>query len=244
MYSDAGAASLYDVLNPWGPSDDFYLSQVMTSPSVLDVGCGTGTLLHRARQSGHTGRLCGIDPDHASLDRARTRDDVMWMEGRAEDMAWEREFELTVMAGNAFQVFVTDEELRSALAAIRRALAPGGRFVFGTRNPLVRAWEDWTPENATHVVDHRGRALEVSHRVESVSGDVVALTETTTTREGETLRVDTGSLRFLDAEGVDGFLCEAGLEVEVRYGDWSRASFAATSDNIVTVARTRPVAVV
>ena len=227
MYSDADAAALYDILNPWGPSDDFYLSHVMASPSVLDVGCGTGMLLHRARESGHTGRLCGIDPDNASLDRARTRDDVMWVEGRAEDMVWEREFELTIMASNAFQVFVTDDELRSALAAIREALVPGGRFVFGTRNPLVRAWEGWTPE-----------------QIESVNGDAVVLTEITATREGETLRVDTGSLRFLDAENIDGFLYEAGLEVEVRYGDWSRAPFTATSDNIVTVARTRPVAVV
>ncbi len=244
MYSDADAAALYDILNPWGPSDDFYLSHVMASPSVLDVGCGTGMLLHRARESGHTGRLCGIDPDNASLDRARTRDDVMWVEGRAEDMVWEREFELTIMASNAFQVFVTDDELRSALAAIREALVPGGRFVFGTRNPLVRAWEGWTPEQVTDVVDHRGRALRVSRRVESVNGDAVVLTEITATREGETLRVDTGSLRFLDAENIDGFLYEAGLEVEVRYGDWSRAPFTATSDNIVTVARTRPVAVV
>jgi SAM-dependent methyltransferase len=48
MYSDAEAAALYEVLNPWGPSDDFYLSLAVASPSVLDVGCGTGTMLHCA----------------------------------------------------------------------------------------------------------------------------------------------------------------------------------------------------
>ena len=52
MYSDADAAALYDLLNPWGPSDDFYLSYVMDAPSVVDVGCGTGMLLHRAREWG------------------------------------------------------------------------------------------------------------------------------------------------------------------------------------------------
>lgn len=70
-YSDAQAAELYNVLNPWGPSDDFYLSLAMAAPSVLDVGCGTGGMLHRARALGHPGRLLGVDPDGAALAVAR-----------------------------------------------------------------------------------------------------------------------------------------------------------------------------
>lgn len=135
MYGDADAAALYDRLNPWGPSDDFYLSFVMDAPSVLDVGCGTGRLQHRAREAGHTGRLCGVDPDVAALERARRRAGVEWVEGRAADMAWDREFALAVMASNVFQVFVTDQELGASLAATRVALVDGGRLVFGTRNP-------------------------------------------------------------------------------------------------------------
>jgi SAM-dependent methyltransferase len=65
-YSDAEAAALYNVLNPWGASDDFYLGLVMQARSALDVGCGTGVLLHHARDAGHRGRLCGVDPDPAS----------------------------------------------------------------------------------------------------------------------------------------------------------------------------------
>jgi 2-polyprenyl-3-methyl-5-hydroxy-6-metoxy-1,4-benzoquinol methylase len=45
-------AELYDLFNPWGPSDDFYLGLVMAAEAVLDVGCGTGVLLHRAREAG------------------------------------------------------------------------------------------------------------------------------------------------------------------------------------------------
>lgn len=73
MYSDAEAAALYDVLNTWGPSDDFYLALVMGANLVLDVGCGTGALLHRARQCGHAGRLRGVDPDPAMLGVAPRR---------------------------------------------------------------------------------------------------------------------------------------------------------------------------
>ncbi|MEV5966140.1 class I SAM-dependent methyltransferase [Kribbella sp. NPDC051952] len=88
-YSDADAAALYDVINTWGSSDDFYLSHVMGASSVLDVGCGTGLLLERARADGHTGRLAGIDPDVAMLERARRRvPDAEWVEGKAVDIAW------------------------------------------------------------------------------------------------------------------------------------------------------------
>ena len=69
MYSDADAAALYGHLNPWVPSDDFHLSYVMASPSVPDVGCGTGMLLHRARR----------------------RADIEWVLGTAAGMAWDRE---------------------------------------------------------------------------------------------------------------------------------------------------------
>ncbi|MFD9129273.1 methyltransferase domain-containing protein [Kitasatospora sp. NPDC059571] len=237
MYSDADAAALYDLLNPWGPCDDFYLSFVMDSPSVLDVGCGTGMLLHRARAAGHRGRLCGLDPDAAALGRAARRPDVEWVHGRAQDLRREREFELAVVAGNAFQVFVADDELRAALAAVRAALRDGGRLVFGTRNPAARAWEGWRPERAAEVVDAAGRALRVVHRVESVADGVVTFTETVQTRGGEPLRIDRASLRFLDADGLRGFLRQAGFTVEACWGDWARGPLTDASENIVVLAR-------
>jgi hypothetical protein len=47
-------------------------------------------------------------------------------------------------------------------------------------------------------VDAAGRTLRVSHHVESVVGDVVTFTETTSGSDGTVLRVDRSSLRFLD----------------------------------------------
>ena len=239
MYSDDDVAALYDRLNPWEPSDDFYLSYVLEAGSVLDVGCGTGRLLHRAREAGHGGRLCGIDPDPASLARARRRADIEWVEGRAAAMTREHEFDLAVMAGNVFQVFVADDELASSLAATRSALVQGGSLVFGTRNPRVRAWEGWSPANPIDVVDHHGRELRVVYQVESVTGGVVTLTETTATRDGQTLRVDRGSLRFLDTAEVEAALARAGFEVRFWYGDWTRGPLTEDSDNIVVVAGAR-----
>jgi ubiquinone/menaquinone biosynthesis C-methylase UbiE len=237
MYSDEEAADLYDVLNAWGPSDDFYLALVMDAKSVLDVGCGTGAMLHRARQAGHAGRLCGLDPDRASLGVARRRTDIEWVAGTAASMAWDSEFDLAIMISHAFQLLVGDEELRASLTAIHQVLADGGRFAFETRNPLARAWESWNPENAMHVVDSSGRPVRISHKVESVVGDVVTFTETTSDPDGAPLRVDRASMRFLDLDTLAGFLADAGFEVEAQYGGWFREPLDPASPEIITVAR-------
>ncbi|MBA2462182.1 MAG: class I SAM-dependent methyltransferase [Actinobacteria bacterium] len=237
MYSDEAAAALYDVLNAWGPSDDFYLALVMDAKSVLDVGCGTGAMLHQARQAGHTGRLCGLDPDPGMLGVARRRTGIEWVAGTAASMAWDREFDLAIMIGHAFQVLVGDDELHASLTAIRRALADGGRFGFETRNPLARAWESWNRENAMDVVDPSGRPVRISYEVESVVGDVVTFTETTSDADGAALRVDRASLRFLDVDTLAGFLADAGFEIEAQYGGWFREPLDPGSPEIITVAR-------
>jgi SAM-dependent methyltransferase len=234
-YSDDEAAALYDVLNPWSPSDDFYLALVMDAGSVLDVGCGTGALLHRAREDGHAGRLCGVDPDRASLNVARRRGDVEWMAATAAQMTFDGEFDLTVMTGHALQVLVTDEELRASLAAIRRALGDGSRFAFETRNPLARAWGSW-PETVSEAVDPSGRHVRVTYEVESVAGELVTFTETTRDAHGAPLRVDRATLRFLDVDGLERHLAHAGFDVEAQYGGWSREPFDPTSPEIVTIA--------
>jgi SAM-dependent methyltransferase len=238
-YSDADVAALYGVLNPWGPSDTFYLELVMTASSVLDVGCGTGLLLHHARQAGHVGRLCGVDPDRAMLAVARSRADIEWHESTAASMTWSRKFDLAVMTGHAFQCLITDEEVRASLIAIRNALVPGGRFAFETRNPLVRAWEHWDVMDPIEAVDPQGRAVRVSYDVEDVADDVVALAEITSDSENRRLRVDRARLRFMDNRTLGDFLAGADFEIEAQYGDWDRSALSPSSPEIITIARSR-----
>jgi SAM-dependent methyltransferase len=126
-YVDPYLASLYDGMNPRESSGDFefYLPMIMAAESVLDVGCGTGSLLHWARESGHEGRLVGLDPAEGMLIQARRRDDIEWVHGDLSTASWDSEFDFAVMTGHAFQVLLTDEELRTAFSAIRRALRDG-----------------------------------------------------------------------------------------------------------------------
>ncbi|MDQ3656806.1 MAG: class I SAM-dependent methyltransferase [Chloroflexota bacterium] len=235
-YSDRDVARLYDVLNPWGASERFYLDLVMGAGAVLDVGCGTGSILKRARSEGHAGRLAGVDPDVAMLGVAREGADIAWHEGRASGMPWAGEFDLAIMSGNAFQCLITDEEIAASLAAIHRALVPGGTFAFDTRNPLAKAWLEWDQAMPMHVVDTRGRELAISYDVLDVTDGVVTLTENTSTRDGTPIRVDRGQLRFVDQEALDGFLREAGFVIAAQFGNWDRTPATPSSTFTVTLA--------
>lgn len=238
-YSEARLAELYDLLAQWGePDDHFYLPLVMAAATVLDVGCGTGQLLRVARDAGHGGRLVGLDPASAMLDVARTRTDIEWIQGDLSTVRWDREFELVVMTGHAFQVFVEDEHIREALAAIRTALTEGGRFAFETRNPLARRWETWTPDHAVEIVNSAGDAVRYWNEVElPVEGEIVRFTSVYTSPAWEQPELSWSTLRFLDADALAGFLSDAGLAIEAQFGDWDRSPLSATGPEIITIAR-------
>ncbi len=134
FFSDSGLAALYDALCPRAQRKDFdfYLPMAMSAQSVLDAGCGTGSFLREVRDAGHAGRLCGLDPAAGMLEQARKYPDIEWVQGDLGSVAWAQEFDLIVMTGHAFQTLVGDAELRVALAAVRAALTPRGRFAFET----------------------------------------------------------------------------------------------------------------
>ena len=230
-------ARLYDVQNAWSPSDDFYLALVNKATDVLDVGCGTGTLLKRARRDGHRGRLVGIDPGIGMLTVAREDLSVEWVEGVLTPGAYAEEFDLVTMTGHAFQELRTDSELRDVLQGMRDAIRPGGRVAFETRNPGAREWESW--HGASFEVPYQGATLTVSYEVHGVAGDLVTFTETTDGGRWHR-QAEKGTLRFLSRLDLDRFLAGAGLEVETHYGDWQQGPLTDTSPEIVTVARRRP----
>ncbi|KAB8167708.1 methyltransferase domain-containing protein [Streptomyces sp. 3MP-14] len=244
QFADAQLAALYDRFHPWDARGDFafYLPRLLAARSVLDVGCGTGTLLHRAREAGHDGRLVGLDPAEGMVALARRREDVEWVRGDLDSLGGRREFDLVVMTGHAFQVLRTDEEVRGALAAVRELLTEDGRFAFETRNPAARAWDAWTPEHAVSVVDEHGAEVTMAHRVDlPVAGETVSFTTTYTCPDWPRPETSRSTLRFLAAPTLDRLLAEAGLVVTERYGDFAGGPFvpegSQPSPEIVTFAR-------
>ena len=239
LFEDAYLASLYDRLCVDRGDEDFYLHLVSSADRVLDVGCGTGTLLHRARTAGHGGRLVGLDPAEGMLAQARRHPDIEWISGLLPDAGFHHDFDLVFMTGHAFQVLLTDDEVRTFLQAVHTALVPGRHFAFETRNPLYRAWERWTPEHATEIEDADGRPIRVWHEVEAVEGEHVTFTESYGSPDWPADMVSRSTLRFLPAGELDHLLAEAGFVIDERYGFWDRSLFTPASPEIITVASTR-----
>ena len=129
----------------------------------------------RLAARGH--QVTGSDPAVGMLSIARSRTGgaaVTWVQSDAAGLRLDRTFDVAIMTGHVFQVFLTDADIAAALAAIRRHLRPGGRLMFETRNPLVREWQEWTPElTLTEVAVPGVGTVEVHYAIKSVDGELV-----------------------------------------------------------------------
>jgi SAM-dependent methyltransferase len=150
IFAEGRLAEVYDPLDPDRSDLDAYAAMVdeFGAHSVLDIGCGTGTLACLLARRGLT--VTAVDPAEASLAVARTKpgaERVRWLHGYATDLP-RLQVDLATMTGNVAQIFVTDREWASTLRATYAALRPGGRLLFETRDPAAKAWLEWNRERS------------------------------------------------------------------------------------------------
>jgi SAM-dependent methyltransferase len=112
---------------------DFLERRLALEPGnrVLDVPCGDGRLALALAERGC--RVTGVDISDEFLEAGRARAearglDVAWRRAEMRDLPWRNEFDAAYCAGSSFG-YLDDAGNAAFLAAVSRALAPGGRFV-------------------------------------------------------------------------------------------------------------------
>ncbi len=220
LYADPRLAPLYDPLDPDRSDLDPYLAMAgeFGARRVLDVGCGTGTFACLLAERGF--EVIGVEPAAASLDVARAKpfaDRVRWLHGDATAVP-ALSADLATMTANVAQVFLTDEEWHATLRAVHTALRPGGRLVFETRDPAVRAWTGWTRERTSTEADVPGvGAVRAWCEVLDVAEPLVSFRWTYEFDADGTVLTSDSTLRFRHREEVERSLRAAGYRVaEVR----------------------------
>lgn len=211
-------ARIYDVLDADRSDLEHYAAMVteLGAREVLDVGCGTGELACLLARAGID--VVGVDPAEASLEVARGKefaDRVRWIHGDATTLP-PLQVDLAVMTGNVAQVFLTDEEWSATVNGVHGALKPGGRFVFETRDPAQRAWEEWTRERTHQKVPTADGTVESWTDLLRVELPYVSFRGTFVFSDGAVLTSDS-TLWFRERDEVEASLTAAGFAVdEVR----------------------------
>ena len=220
LFENPRLAAIYDTFDHDRSDLDAYESMVdeFGARSVLDIGCGTGTLACRLSARGI--EVIGLDPAAASLKVAQTKpwsERVTWIHGNVSKLP-PLAVDLAVMTGNVAQVFLTDEEWQETLLAARAALQPGGRLVFETRKPEARGWLEWNRE-ATHErleIPNYG-AVERWVDLTRVELPFVSFRFTYIFEKDGAVITSDSTLRFRSREEITSSLREAGLSLdEVR----------------------------
>ena len=213
-------AELYDPLDPDRSDLDAYarLAAEFGARTVLDIGCGTGTLA--CLLAGRGLEVIAADPAAASLEVARRKPGagrVRWVHTDATALP-PVQADLVTMTGNVAQVFVSGEEWAAVLRAVHGALRPGGRLAFESRDPGRKAWLGWNRGQTYRraVIPDTG-PVQTWVDLTKVEGDLVSF-RTTFVFDGDSAVLTSDStLRFRSRGELADSLAEAGLVVdEVR----------------------------
>ena len=213
LFDTQRLAEIYDLVEGERDDLDHYLAIAaeLGARSVLDVGCGTGTLACLLADRGV--EVVGVDPAAASLKIARAKPGagrVRWLHGDAATLP-ELQVDLATMTANVSHVILTDDDWSATLGGIHAALRPGGHLVFEARDPARRAWLEWNRDGTYQRLDAPGvGAVETWWDLTGVNGEYVSYRRTYVFAADGTTLVSDSTRRFRSRAEIEGSLRSAG----------------------------------
>jgi SAM-dependent methyltransferase len=255
---------LYDAVQAYINREDvaFYVEEAASAcgprelATVLELGCGTGRVLLALARAGHV--VVGVDQSQSMLARCEAK-----LAGEPRDVrdrvtlhrADARQFTVAAPSADGFalaiapfrvlQHLTTAADQLRCLEAVRRHLAPGGRFVFDVFNPrysLMTQDRSAEVEDTPEVRLADGRYLRRTVRVTKVRW-VEQISEIELiyyVRAGAAVErgVHAFPMRWYTPPELEHLLARAGFRVERVYGTFDRGPLTDEAPEIVVAART------
>ncbi|MDM1369566.1 class I SAM-dependent methyltransferase [Myroides marinus] len=232
LYQDESLVQFYDYDNERTSDYDQYLAIADKVERVLDLGCGTGRLAVELAKQGK--QVVGVEFASAMLDVARRRSSLVeWIQGDARSIRLDQKFDLIILSGHVFQVFLTKEDRLAVLETIKEHLSPKGRYIFDSRNPLAKDWLTWTKEESIRRFSHplfgevtawntiEGDAKELIYStfyiVENIKDEYSAKSK----------------ISFPTVNEIATLVSEVGLGIANVYGDWHFNLYTESSEEII-----------
>ena len=190
--------------------------------TALDVACGTGRHSVVLAELGYD--VLGIDlsaPSIAVAER-RTRPNLTFQVLDMRAIEWRERFDLAVNLFTSFGYFGDEDDERRVLGGIERALRPGGELVIDFLNAArtvaearARRADRARRDRLRHHAGGQGR----HHRQDE------SRSTTPGARRGEPRPRFQERVRALSGDTLHGYLRDAGLSLERRYGDYALRPF-------------------
>jgi SAM-dependent methyltransferase len=230
------STDLYDALAPiydaWQASNDMRPFALVTHAKLapqlarearggpfafVDLGCGTGTLLHALRAEHLSWSLAGADASRGMLAVARAKPaaaTIAWAQARiAAPLPFRPTFDAAGCFYDTLNHLADEAAVASALAAAARVVRPGGLVVFDVTNRLgFDRW--WRGTSRFRAAEWR---LTIEAEFDHARGRGTATVGVD--REGQAQSFALVERLVADAE-IEGALAAAGLVVD-RREPWS-----------------------
>lgn len=209
------------------------------SPSLLDLGCGTGE--HLGLLAGKGIRCTGVDISEEMLAIARTRfpKGITFIQGDMASINFTGEFDMVISLFGSFDYLIHDLEIDSTLIKIREALSPGGIGIMEIWNaqPIVKIREKDIDLVSTTIIGGEEIKRERGFKLWNDTGKTIVEVQYRYTISGngmKTLR-DRHVMRSFTPDEISRFLNKAGLTVKDVYANFQSEPYQENSNRMVVL---------
>ncbi|PKF80341.1 class I SAM-dependent methyltransferase [Vibrio sp. vnigr-6D03] len=209
--------------------------------NLLDVCCGTGIVT--IPLSTDLTHCVGIDFSLPMINHAKSKScrllNIYFHEMDAATFNLRKTFDLVSMTGNAFQAFISDEDLISVLSNIRQHMNHNSLFVFDSRLrgltslEVTNSFEHWDSyiSAAGLEVQLYGRGQPHEHIANTMLLDIRREYQNGVQYYSQI------ELKYRSLSEIRKHLARCNLELVELYSNWERSPFENSSKSIVGVVR-------